>query len=54
MALCVLGSPMEAKFVLNRGLSTNGLGTPNKFYFFTFFFASLKLSMEFGNINIQL
>jgi hypothetical protein len=36
MALYVLGSPMEAKSILNGGMSTNGDGIPSKFNIFYF------------------
>jgi hypothetical protein len=45
MALCVLGSPMEAKSILNGGVSTNGEGIPSKLYFFYLIFASFKLNI---------
>jgi hypothetical protein len=31
MALCVHGSPIEAKITLNGEMSTNGVGIPSKF-----------------------
>jgi hypothetical protein len=42
MALCVLGSSLEAKSILNRGMSTNGEGIPSKFNLFYLIFASLS------------
>jgi hypothetical protein len=54
MALCVLGSPMEAKSILNGGMSTNGVGISNKCNLITLIFTNLKLSMKFSDIIIQL
>jgi hypothetical protein len=54
MVLCVLGSPMEAKTILNGGMCTNGLGIPSKFNLITFIFANFKLSNKFSNVIIQL
>jgi hypothetical protein len=45
MALCVFGSLMEVKTILNGGMSTNGLGIPCKFNFITLIFASFKLTI---------
>jgi hypothetical protein len=38
MALCVLGSPMEAKSMLYGMMSTNNVGISSKFYHVTFIF----------------
>jgi hypothetical protein len=52
--LCVLGSPMEAKTILNGEMSTNGVGIPSKFNLIIFIFANFKSSIKFSNVIIQL
>jgi hypothetical protein len=54
LALCVLGSLLGTKSILDEGMSTNGLGIPNKLNPITFIFANFQLSMKFSNIVIQL
>jgi hypothetical protein len=36
---------LEAKTILNGGMSTNGVGTSSKFYLFYLIFASFKLNI---------
>jgi hypothetical protein len=43
LALYVLGSSMEAKSILNVGMSNNGEGIPSKLNPFYLIFASFKL-----------
>jgi uncharacterized membrane protein (UPF0136 family) len=54
LALCVLGPLLEAKSILNGGMSTNGVGIPSKLNLITFIFAKFKLSMKFNCIIIRL
>jgi hypothetical protein len=45
MALCVLGSHVEAKTIFNGGVSTNGVGISNKFYFSKFIISIFNLNI---------
>jgi hypothetical protein len=45
MALCVLGSPMEAKTILSGGMSTNDVDILSKFNHFYLIFASFKFNI---------
>jgi hypothetical protein len=52
MALYVLCSPMEAKSILNGGMSTNCEGIPSKINFFYLIFTSFKLIIQMSNFII--
>jgi hypothetical protein len=45
LVVSFLGSLLEAKSILNGGMSTNGEGIPSKFNFLYFIFASFELNI---------